>query len=135
LTNFGYAAELPCVKNRKNMPLDSQWLQAFLFTELIELPIYCVALRGFGWSMRFVLAFGASLVTHPIVWWSITTFGQDRYWTLVTISEVGAVVVEAFYLRLLAVPRAFEWSLIANGASFGLGLIYHFLSEVLWLHR
>jgi hypothetical protein len=109
------------------MPIDTQWLQAFLFTELIELPIYCIALRDFGWPTRFVLAFGPSLLTHPIVWWSITTFGQDHYWKLVAISELLAVVAEAFYLRLLGVPRAFDWSLIANGSSYGLGLICQFL--------
>ena len=112
------------------MHLDGHWLRAFLLTELIEAPIYCFGLRNWPWPIRFVWAFGASLLTHPIVWWSITTFGQDRYWRIVTGSELFAVLTEAVYLRVLGVPRAFEWSLVANGTSYGFGLACQFLLGV-----
>ena len=109
------------------MWFDRQWLQAFLLTEMIEVPIYSLALQSFGWPVRLVGAFGASLLTHPLVWWSITSFGSEHYWAMIAISEAGAVVAEWFYLRLLGVPRAFNWSLIANGSSYTLGLICQIL--------
>lgn len=108
------------------MPFDSQWLTAFLLTELIETPIYCAALRGYRSPTRFLGAFGASLITHPVVWWAIVTFGQENYWLLVAISEVGAVVTETAYLRLFGVSRALAWSLLANGTSYGFGFVWQF---------
>ena len=113
------------------------WLVAFVFTQCIEIPIYVRALRG-----RPVVAFGASAITHPIVWfviprmwvrsylsliaWSplfIVRAPIARYACMVLLAESFAIAVEALYLRAFDVRRAFAWSLLANGASVTLGLL------------
>lgn len=74
---------------------------------------------------RLLIAFGASLLTHPMVWFVIPpVIGFEHYWTLlVPAAELFAVLVEALYLYLIGVPRALLWSLAANMMSFGLGLL------------
>jgi len=112
------------------------WLVAFAFTQVVECPVYLVALRdadGRGaqrraWWCKLVIAFGASAITHPIVW-----FGFPRlwlglgelggYWTMVACAEAFAVGVEAGYLRAFRVAQPWAWSVLANAASFGLGLV------------
>ena len=113
------------------------WLVAFAFTQLVEMPIYMRALRG-----RPGVAFGASAITHPFVWFVIPAawtriylamIGLDsrlmiaspvaRYIALTVLAETFAVIVEAIYLRAFGLRRALWWSLEANAASVGLGLI------------
>jgi hypothetical protein len=36
------------------------WLQAFVFTQIVEVPIYMRSMRCSVWA-----AFGASAITHP----------------------------------------------------------------------
>lgn len=91
----------------------SRWLSAFLLTQLVEVPIYGYALRG-----RLLLAFGASALTHPIVWFAIQPLWPGRYHQGVLVAEAFAVIVEALYLRRFgALRRAWAWSLAANAAS------------------
>lgn len=117
------------------------WLAAFVFTQCVEMPLYARAL-GRARRARWLLAFGASAITHPVVWfvmpgawealylraidahpaWVIASPGW-RYASLVALAETFAVLVEAVYLRLLGVKRAFVWSLGANAASVTLGLV------------
>ncbi|HRG97582.1 MAG TPA: hypothetical protein PLR99_15110 [Polyangiaceae bacterium] len=113
---------------------------AFVATQLVECPIYARGpLRGH--RRPVVAAFGASLLTHPFaalllpallgrvverpVWVpGVTTLTADfalRVAAFGLVSEGFAVLVEAAYLRALGVRRAFGWSLLANGASAGLG--------------
>jgi hypothetical protein len=105
------------------MILDHAWVVAFLFTQAVEVPIYSAALQRHRPILRFALAFGASLLTHPIVWAIVGAFSAQEYWKLVAISEAFAISIEAGFLRALAVPTAFAWSLLANGSSLGLGLL------------
>jgi hypothetical protein len=98
------------------------WLWAFLFTQAIEVPIYAIPLRG-----RPLVGFGASAITHPVVWFVFPLLIHD-YAIMVVAAEVFAVVVEAAYLRANGVRRAFWWSLCANGASLGLGLVVRALT-------
>lgn len=99
------------------------WLAAFVFTQLVEVPIYLAASRGTpaGWPRRLGVAFGASLLTHPLVW-----FGFPRlplpYWPMVGLAEVSAVVAEALWLRVCGGRHTAAWSLLANSASLTLGL-------------
>jgi hypothetical protein len=102
------------------------WLAAFAFTQLVEVPIYAPAFR----TKRVLKAFGASAITHPVVWWVIPRLWPDAwggYWGTVVVAETFAVVVEAAYLVVLGVrPRwAVPWSLAANGASCGLGFFVY----------
>jgi hypothetical protein len=112
------------------------WFDAFVFTQAVEVPVYVVAIRhaqATGWSERprpfhwqVLLAFGASAITHPIVWYLIPGVADPRsaYTDYVVTAEAFAVLVEAFYFysfHVVWLRRALVWSLIANALSAGLG--------------
>lgn len=110
-----------------------KWLEAFLFTQAVEIPIWVYALRRAARRevaeerptllAAFLIAFGASAVTHPIVWFGFRHLTPlIGYWPMVACAETFAVVVEAIYMRGEGMRRAYVWSLVANGASFGLGI-------------
>lgn len=129
-----------------------EWRAAFLFTQGFEIPIYLFALsrvptnpkeRSFlgestkpeerrslwGWLRLLLIAFGASAMTHPFVWFFFPYFslghGADYYWyVIVPLAETFAVTAEAFYFSRFKIPRALGWALLANGASFGFGLLW-----------
>jgi hypothetical protein len=103
--------------------LDQAWAVAFLFTEAVEAPIYTVALRDFNLVPRLILAFGASLLTHPLVWLFVGAYGDHGYWKAVAAAEIFAVLVEAGYLRALAASNVLGWASFANASSFALGLL------------
>lgn len=108
------------------------WLRAFLFTQIVEVPIYR---RGLPTSWG--AAFGASTITHPFVWfffpWIAYAFDVSWYLTA-TASELFAWGIEALWFwslgkkALFGQPaisgkRAIVVSLAANAASLGLGLV------------
>jgi hypothetical protein len=99
----------------------SAWLAAFVFTQIVEIPIYRRALDG-----RFWVAFGASAITHPVVWFLFPLLPLP-YLAYTAAAEVFAVVVEALYLRAFGLKNALAWSLLANGASLSLGLLSRYL--------
>jgi len=112
------------------------WFWAFLFTQAVEVPIYVLGLRA-----RPIEAFGASALTHPIVWFvippvfawlylallapypSLRLAQEPRYWTMVVIAEAFAIVAEAVYMRALGREKTLRWSFAANMASVTLGLL------------
>ncbi len=97
-----------------------RWLVAFAITQAVETPIYVRAQPGQRWPRRLAVAFGASAVTHPFVWFvPRTLFGDWVVYVLVV--EAFAVVVEALWLRAFGVARAGWWSLLANAASVAIG--------------
>lgn len=119
------------------------WLSAFAFTQAVEVPIYLVALRATVRSpaRRVAIAFGASAITHPIVWWLLPRAWEALYLAIAApsaalriaspggrfaarllLSEAFAVGAEAAYLRAWGMRRALAWSLVANVASVALGL-------------
>jgi hypothetical protein len=106
------------------------WLRAFAFTEIVETPIY----RWLG-PVRWWRGFAPSAITHPFVWFAfplLATTGLGMSWTLaMVLAELFAWWVEAGFLFLTKprVPllRAVGVSLIANGASLGLGLLSRYL--------
>jgi hypothetical protein len=94
------------------------WLEAFAFTQLVEVPVY---MRGLGCSPW--RAFGASALTHPVVWFLFGHPGlPGPYWARVAAAEVFACLAEAAYFRRWGARRALGWSLVANAASLALGL-------------
>lgn len=109
------------------------WLGAFLFTQAVEVPIWAYALRRQRdvpvgrepWPAWVVLAtsFGASAITHPFVWFAFPRYAPGGYEAMVVQAETFAVVVEAIYTSAFGLRWAFAWSLAANGASAGLGLL------------
>jgi hypothetical protein len=123
-----------------------RWFWSFAFTQLVEVPIYLRALSGPDrapappWPQRVGLAFLASALTHPYVWFVFfavfySSRGYDdlahhwpaldvhRYAIYFVVAESFAVVVEAVLLRACGLQRAFLWALFANAASAGLGFL------------
>ena len=108
-------------------PALGAWLSAFLFTQAVEIPIYTRALGRVphGLAVKIAIAFGASALTHPIVWFVIPGLLTRSYEEMVVGAELFAVLVEGFYLHALGVfdlRRAMLWSLLANASSASLGL-------------
>ena len=108
------------------------WFKAFLFTQAFEIPVYMVALSRYRpelrWYTRLAFSFEASAITHPFVWFLFPYFTlghePDYYWNVVVpAAETFAVTVEALYFWRLRVKLALGWTLLANGLSFGLGLL------------
>ncbi len=104
-----------------------EWLHAFLLTEAIEVPIYSAALTGRPAFQRLLLAFLASLLTHPFVWIVVAHAGVEDYWWALSWSETLAVLVEGAYLSGLRARFPFAWSLLANASSLGVGLVIYSL--------
>lgn len=121
------------------------WLSAFVFTQVVEVPIYAYALGRDreggpgGWPARLGIAFLGSAVTHPCVWFVIPrifysawfdalgyrwpALDEHRYALFFVVAEGFAVLVEAALLRAFKVERALRWALLANATSAGLGLL------------
>ena len=107
----------------------SGWLAAFVLTLAVEVPIAGYLLRRVEpdrLRLAVLLVF-ANLATHPIVWYVITQLFLIGTWEYVLVAESWAVAVEAvFYavaFRGLDPRRAIAVAVVANGASFFVGLI------------
>lgn len=98
------------------------WLQAFLLTHVIEIPVWLLASRRLSVPRRFLVVFGPSCITHPVVWCAFPWDAWPYLPTLV-LAEAFAVVGEALYVRWLGVAHAWRWSLAANAASLGIGFL------------
>lgn len=97
------------------------WLRAFIVTELVEAPIY-----RYGYGAKWRHAFGASAITHPIVWFVF--FGPigdafaAAYETRIVLAELFAWLVEAAYLRKVSgLNHTLAWAFAANAASVAAG--------------
>lgn len=103
------------------------WLRAFAVTQLVEIPVYTRTTRA-----SRAQAFGASLLTHPVLWFVIFPNLHAGYWTKLAAGELFAWLAEAGYLRALgATPswrRALACSLAANAASVAVGMLLRALT-------
>lgn len=116
------------------------WVSAFLFTQAVEIPVYVALMRRAlaegraerprRLPLQIALAFGASAITHPVVWFVLPGLAPSfadpgaAYIEYVVRAESVALIVEAFYFYTLCATRfrrALLWSLLANGLSAGLG--------------
>jgi hypothetical protein len=98
-----------------------QWLYAFAFTQAVEIPIYMRPLKG-----RYVVAFGASAITHPVLWFVCPLIPFFRDQNGIYCAEGLVVLVEAVWIYCFGVRpplQALIWSGVANGMSYGLGLV------------
>ncbi|HEU4412252.1 MAG TPA: hypothetical protein VFS43_43825 [Polyangiaceae bacterium] len=110
-------------------PPASAWLRAFLLTALFEVPIVLALTRAspVPARRRLALALFAQLVTHPLVWYVFPILpGLSRSQTL-ALSELWAWLGEALFYAVALAPlrpaRALGVAGLANGVSFGLGLL------------
>jgi len=106
------------------------WLAAYLFTIAFEIPVIAWGLRrAFPSSLvLIVLTFGASAITHPLLWHFVPAV--ETVDARLLIAELIVALVEASFFHL-----TWAWkgagnahfrhcllvALIANGISFGLG--------------
>lgn len=103
------------------MPGDlGAWLVAFALTQAFEVPLYLRAADG-----DWYIAFFASALTHPAVWFVFPLLMDCGVPAapMMAVAEAFAVLAEAAWLRAHGVRRAFWWSLLANGVSFAGGLL------------
>ncbi|HEY8378418.1 MAG TPA: hypothetical protein VIK91_18100 [Nannocystis sp.] len=128
----------------------ARWFWSFVFTQLVEVPVYLRALSGPdrtpppSWPHRVGLAFLASALTHPYVWFVFfplfylpgpiddlaaawPALDAHRYTAYLLFAESFAVVVEALLLRACGLRRAFLWALLANATSVALGFVSRWL--------
>lgn len=108
------------------------WLDAFLFTQVVEVPIYFLGMQRLRakprWlkkplppSGQLLLAILLSAITHPVVWFVWPRL-VSNYATMVTCAEIFAFGTEALVLAASGYGAwALLLALLANGASFGLG--------------
>jgi hypothetical protein len=99
------------------MPIRA-WFAAFVFTQLVEVPIYSTAL-----PCSLIAAFGASAITHPIVWFGFfSPAWHAPYLAKLGLAEAFAWLVEAGYFAFrFPLRRALFWSFVANAASVSTG--------------
>lgn len=118
-----------------------QWLFAFLLTQSIEIGVYVNLLRPTRPRReRFAIAFGASAITHPMVWFviparmaalrmalEIDMAHDDWWWVTVAVAEAFAFSAEAIWMAAfgMSAGRAARASALANGASFLVGLVVY----------
>lgn len=104
------------------------WARAFVVTLLVEGCIATPLLSpsGAGLGRRLGVSVIAQFVTHPIVWFVLPALHLRRG-PYLALAEGWAFVAEGVVYTLALAPlglrRAFSTSLLANGASFALGLL------------
>ena len=117
----------------------SAWLIAFLVTVGVEVPVCLWLFRRadvlVGWSQMkaIMICVGASLVTHPFVWFSFPAWGRHFDWSYVEMclwAETYAVAIEASYYAWWGLKRTWLVSLVANASSVAVGLTLRFFFGV-----
>ena len=103
------------------------WLSAFAVTQVVECPIYVRALieerePPTRWPLALALAFAASAITHPVVWFVFPRLIPGPYLVMVAAAELFAIGVEAAWLRGFGLRRALLWAVFANAASVVVGV-------------
>jgi hypothetical protein len=103
------------------------WAQAFALTVVLEAPLVVWLFRGDEPSLqrRLVLLLFANLVTHPAVWFIFPALELGRL-AMLACAETWAVVLEGWFYATVfraGLLRAMGVSALANGFSFGVGLL------------
>lgn len=110
------------------MPLFVRWAIALAFTQVVEAPLYAAAMGASRpASERWGIALAASFMTHPLVWFVVpdlvhTLSPESSTWAAIAVAEAFAVCAEALWLSLFGVRHAALLALLANCASFTLGM-------------
>jgi hypothetical protein len=104
------------------------WLRAFLLTVTVELLVASPLLRREepSWWRRAGLIVFAQVASHPAVWFIFPELRLGSGKTLF-LSEGWAMLSETLFYALvfrgMEPRRAFGVAALANGASYGLGLL------------
>ena len=96
----------------------------FLLTLLLELPIVCWFFKP-QWKYALLIGGLLNLFSWPLLHWFIYTTNLPIF-----ILEIGVVLVEAIGFRIFltgSYKKALGVSLLANGFSYGVGLLINYL--------
>jgi len=84
------------------------WLAAFGLTLAVEVPLYAAALRlawGVPLAKALRLGTGVNLVTHPVLWWSLTPWTGRPWYPCLVVGAEAAVCVAEWGVLALTVRR------------------------------
>jgi hypothetical protein len=97
-----------------------RWFFAFVLTQSVEIPIYRRMLKQGVWA-----SFGASAMTHPLVWLFLSSHLWHASWPLqVAVVELLVWFAEAAYFRFaIGARRSLSCTFVANASSFTAGLV------------
>lgn len=97
-----------------------RWFVAFVLTQAVEIPIYRRTLKQGVWA-----CFGASAMTHPLVWLFLSSHLWHASWALqVAVVELLVWFAEAAYFRFaFGARRSLSCTFVANASSFSAGLL------------
>ncbi|MCA9514594.1 MAG: hypothetical protein KC635_06620 [Myxococcales bacterium] len=98
------------------------WLEAFVLTCAIEIPIYALVLRRALPSLewRLLLAFGVQVATHPALWFVVPQWRPYGTWVLVMelcVFSVEALLVAAALRFRPTLARALGIAALASFAA------------------
>ena len=113
------------------LPLLTKWLVALLLTLVIETPIYAFMGRRYARVSRCVAGgVAGTLMTHPLLWFA-WRHAIDHYLLRTVTGEALVCMAEGVVLWAVARPidfkKALAVSLVANGTSYGIGVLLHIL--------
>jgi hypothetical protein len=115
------------------MPDLAAWARAYALTQLVEAPLYLYAAHRLPAAKRWFYAFGASTLTHPVLWflfpWPHEPDSMAHYATVLIIGELYVFLTEALWGAVLHVPRPWLWSFIANVASIAAGAVLNMMLD------
>ncbi len=106
-----------------------KWLVALTLTLVIEVPIYAALGRGSARVSRCIMGgVAGTLITHPLLWF-VWRHAIDPYLLRTVTGEALVCLIEGVVLWAVARPiglrRALSVSLLANAASYGIGVLLH----------
>ncbi len=105
----------------------THWIRSFVFTLIIEVPIFILMVRGTVPLWRGTLAGAAgTCITHPCLWF-VWPFVVSDYTLYIISGELLVATIESFVFFAIARPvrlsKAFASAFIANAASYAAGVI------------
>ena len=106
------------------------WIVAFSLTQMIEITVGLLIWRKEKGSLsrKIGILFGASALTHPLVWFVFPKMSAEwglTYPEYLLMAEAYAYCVEAFYYFSLRISRPILLSTVTNSCSFLTGLFVH----------
>jgi hypothetical protein len=102
------------------------WLHAYLLTQLIEVPLYLRAGRRRRDIPSLAAAFGATTVTHPVLWLCFP-WDPAHYESSLVTGELFVVFTEGAILTAAGFRRPLLTSLTVNAISCGAGLVLQWI--------
>jgi len=115
-------------RKEKRLKLFNMWLVSFLFTLVVEVPIFAwIGKKNVPLWRGAIAGAAGTCLTHPLLWFVWPRIMHFSYTGYIVSGELIVAAIESFTFFALARPiplsRAAAASLIANGTSYGLGVV------------